>query len=710
MGILIYILGLTILAGNVHCMDYVQIKPASAVPEEQAHARESFQHGDAFFKGLGCKVNYKKASSFFESAAAQDSDLDVKLRAVMRLALICALEKNNERMRIYIDRVLDLLQQSKGMSKEDIKVWAVFLWLICHPVIDIAVVGKYYVCAAAWLGCGPAVELMIDIGINSCEEISSRDIPEPFEQIASDLQYHTSFCGKRVTPLRLAAVKGHKEIVMLLLDRGSIINEKDDQGVTTLHLSALGGHDAIVEILLAAGAEVDAADIFFCTPLHFAFGHNHKKVIKTLIEKGANLNAEQEDGSTPLNYPMEKQLSIELEEIFSSGVGIKQPWSSLLIAAFRGDKKKVELLLERGVDVNEITDGLTPLFGAIQNGHTEIVLLLLNKGADVNSKWLYGLTPLGLAVEGGYRELVIILVKRGAQVRSNNEEGPTPLQCAMGIPCYMIIVKYLIDCGFEPHEVHKHIGMDVLQLAAMKGFSEIVRVLVSNGSDVNAADGENSTPLHKAAQFGRNDGVRALMERGANILTEDSHGKTPLHKANYYRRGETCAVLLSHALILPAFSPHVIFESVCQKVNSENLELLTPLISPADYIRKVLYYFGHLGIPKDLHLSILSKNPEFVGIMASAVLGRLKNGIARGRLVEYMNRTPPFLKPILIERLYTATVDGLKKLMYTVASGKNYYADREMAAVFDTERFEGQFGQNLRWNLQSTLGFTYENL
>ena len=77
--------------------------------------------------------------------------------------------------------------------------------------------------------------------------------------------------------------------------------------------------------------------------------------------------------------------------------------------------------------------------------------------------------------ESGNKELVKLLVRHGSHMKMVNEGGHTPLHCAVPTRCYLSIITYLIDCGFDVHEVTKFVGIDVLQLAAMKGFNEIDR-------------------------------------------------------------------------------------------------------------------------------------------------------------------------------------------------------------------------------------------
>jgi hypothetical protein len=96
-------------------------------------------------------------------------------------------------------------------------------------------------------------------------------------------------------------------------------------------------------------------------------------------------------------------------------------------AAENGHEAVVKLLLEKGADLeSKDNNGRTPLSWAAENGHEAVVKLLLEKGADLESKDEYnGQTPLSWAAENGHEAVVKLLLEKGADLESKDKEwGP----------------------------------------------------------------------------------------------------------------------------------------------------------------------------------------------------------------------------------------------------------------------------------------------
>jgi ankyrin repeat protein len=106
--------------------------------------------------------------------------------------------------------------------------------------------------------------------------------------------------------LHEAALKGHREIVELLLERGAAVNARNSSGATPLHDAALAGRLAVIEILLRHGAEIDARDRDAgATPLHQAASWGRREAVELLIAKGAAVDLRNKAGVSPLQAAMQ---------------------------------------------------------------------------------------------------------------------------------------------------------------------------------------------------------------------------------------------------------------------------------------------------------------------------------------------------------------------------------------------------------------------
>ena len=112
------------------------------------------------------------------------------------------------------------------------------------------------------------------------------------------------------TALLSAAREGHKDILELLLKKGSHPNIADEEGLTPIRC-AVRRHaygDTIPSILhqvlslLDAGANPNMADPSGVVPLHTAAQEGCKEVVKLLMSRGADPNIADQDGKTPLSY------------------------------------------------------------------------------------------------------------------------------------------------------------------------------------------------------------------------------------------------------------------------------------------------------------------------------------------------------------------------------------------------------------------------
>ena len=187
---------------------------------------------------------------------------------------------------------------------------------------------------------------------------------------------------------------------------------------TPLLVAADCGRAADVSQLLAAGAPVEwggeDAGMIDWTPLLSAAAEGHDGVVEQLLEAGANVDHEDCDGRTALYRAAEAGHDAAAKQLLVAGAAVVDG-DTLDAAVLYGKVAVVALLLDAGVDVNEVIDGWPPLFRAIRSGthrlrsradHEAVVGQLLAAGADPNWANSKGETAVSAAEAHGLGAIV----------------------------------------------------------------------------------------------------------------------------------------------------------------------------------------------------------------------------------------------------------------------------------------------------------------
>ncbi|KAI5801200.1 ankyrin repeat-containing domain protein [Geopyxis carbonaria] len=215
------------------------------------------------------------------------------------------------------------------------------------------------------------------------------------------------------------------ELLTLLLDYGVDINDcQSPETPSVLHFAATCGDISIVELLLSRGANVNSKGNSGMTPLHDAVATNRPEIISLLVRSGARVNDADTDGQTPLFFAVERGHEVAVRTLLELGADIDQPdcfgMSPLSRACAQCcvhiNPGVVQVLLDADADVKSSDDeGLVALHHAAREGHTEVVRMLLRKGASVNVRdscqchGRSGTSPLDMAEQGGHDEVIGLL-------------------------------------------------------------------------------------------------------------------------------------------------------------------------------------------------------------------------------------------------------------------------------------------------------------
>ncbi|MGW8266109.1 MAG: ankyrin repeat domain-containing protein [Longimicrobiales bacterium] len=203
-------------------------------------------------------------------------------------------------------------------------------------------------------------------------------------------------------------------------------------------------------------------------------------------------------------------------------------------AVREGDEAAVQRLLAEDPELVRLTDDreATPLHHAAGYGRTGIVRLLLEHGADPNLQDYQGHAPLHLAGMYGRDEVVTVLLELGGELEleQRDDYGRTPLLLVARESGSGAAARALLDHGADPDALDRY-GASSLNLAAWRGFEDVVNALLDHGAALDAGGSRASVLPAYAAQGGLERLFRALAEAGADFGSRTENGGSLLHAA-----------------------------------------------------------------------------------------------------------------------------------------------------------------------------------
>ncbi|KAL6701080.1 hypothetical protein J3F84DRAFT_402945 [Trichoderma pleuroticola] len=213
----------------------------------------------------------------------------------------------------------------------------------------------------------------------------------------------------------------------------------------------------------------------------------------------------------------------------SSRIDEWKNWTSLDLASIFGlDQVVSDLLLRHTYSAKSLS---APLYHASGSGYKQIVQMMLEAGADVDTQGSFG-TSLQIAAYRGQGEIVQMLLDNGANMDSHANSTNTAL-CEASGQGHGKIVKMLLDSGADVN-LRGKVGGTPLRVASEKGHGEIVQMLLDNSADVDM-QGKflySGTALQAAANSGHEEIVRTLLDNGADINVPGGLWGTPLQAAS----------------------------------------------------------------------------------------------------------------------------------------------------------------------------------
>lgn len=338
-----------------------------------------------------------------------------------------------------------------------------------------------------------------------------------------------------VAPLSLACTNGNAELVKILLEAGADPNATLNGGETALMTAARTGKPLPVKLLLSHGAELSATDWKGQDALMWAAAEGHEKIVNLFLKEGADADRTLDSGFTPMFF-----------------------------AARNGHRNVVETLLHHGVSPDKastknkvgrkgIPKGTTALRLAVENGHFDTAIALLEAEADPNDQ------------RSGYALLHVLTWVRKPN-RGDGEDGlpPPPIRGDLNtldfarllVERFGADVNLPLEHGYSGGPRFGTRGATPFLLACKTADLPYLKLLRDLGADLSLTNRDETTPLLAAAGVGSRTpeeeaGVEAeaiavvawLLELGADVNTVNRNGETAMHGAAYRNWPKMVALL-----------------------------------------------------------------------------------------------------------------------------------------------------------------------
>jgi len=369
--------------------------------------------------------------------------------------------------------------------------------------------------------------------------------------------------------------------------------------------------------------------------LIWAILRSGRDTVQLLIDHGADVNVRW--STSPLVYAIQYAKDDVILLLLRRGA-IPTP-SALIAAVRRKNEYIVRQIVSGGVDVNALVGSIDPLLAAIGAGDMDIITFLVEKGADVNSRYGNGMTALMIATQRKRQEVIFLLVENGARiddvdavgntallltdnsdianiliqlgadVNHRNNDGISPLVHAMTSRNYSMVKLLLgakgidltvgyngrsildIASGVDPKMVEMVIdhgvrvdnddGERILIGACTKGHLDMVELLGGKGVNVNVIV-DVTSPLIAATRGNHQRIVSYLLSKDIDVNYRDADGMTAL----------MYAVMQHHSYIVRILMDAGADVRVRDNYGGNALILCTDDDKPSTYIMRILLDAG----------------------------------------------------------------------------------------------------------------------
>ncbi|AZA59747.1 ankyrin repeat domain-containing protein [Chryseobacterium indoltheticum] len=348
--------------------------------------------------------------------------------------------------------------------------------------------------------------------------------------------------------LHWAAMAGNPEIIEYFISKGSDVNKLDTKGLTPLAFAAMFGLNdpKVYETFFKAGVDPKHQYKNGANILLLAIGNDKDGSLQKLFtSKGLSIKDTDETGATAFDYAASFGNLELLKSLKNQGVKASD---KALINAAQGTRAVTNPLSVYQYLIDEIklnpsavnANGANALqIIAKKNNQKEIINYLISKGVDANKADSEGNNALIIASGGRDLENVKAIAAKTKNINAVNSNGESALTQAIQSGS-AAIVNFLISNKADAKIVDakgNNLAYYLIQSyrpGPQKGadeFSEKLNILKSNNVNVTASQKDGNTLLHLAIAKNDLDLLKKLSDLKIDVNSANKENMTPLHKA-----------------------------------------------------------------------------------------------------------------------------------------------------------------------------------
>jgi ankyrin repeat protein/predicted DNA-binding WGR domain protein len=331
------------------------------------------------------------------------------------------------------------------------------------------------------------------------------------------------------------ALTGTKQSISAIPKQSVTKKAHGMKNVSPIHCACLNPNADALKHLLTVNPEFQNMDQRMRKPIHYAACSASVQALQYLISQNVDPKDHDNVKRTPLMYAARAGRVENVRFLIENNRSIpaakdRQGYSAIHLAAENGHTEVIKVLIEAGVKVAlGGPDRKTALHIAAARGDLEMVQFLVENNAKVTVKDKMKRSPLVLACKNGNLQVAAYLLQQGSPFVEGDSSGNTPLHyaCAYGYP---ELIEVLMRAGANPNSVNSW-NLSPTAVALLKSYFSCLRKMLDYPqTDVNCIDDEGRTLVSNSVKSPNEESLAQIIfllkEKKANPNIQDSKGLT----------------------------------------------------------------------------------------------------------------------------------------------------------------------------------------